>query len=160
MTDESPAVASISTRILIRLIVLLIAVWSLLAGLVLVAFHGAGSGAMGAGVADDAGQRLVGTHLLLLTPMYLLIAWRFQRYEGLLWLPFFGQVILALTVAYNIISGDTHFGDGILAVAISSILAGLLGFVWMTEQREIARAKIEAAHRDIEAAWRDDSDNP
>ncbi len=158
MNDDAPVQASISTRLLIRLIVLLIAIWSLFAGLVLVGFHGAGSGALGAGVADDAGQRLVGAHLLLLTPVYLLIAWKPQRYEGLVWLPFFGQVIIALAVGYNIITGDTSFGDGILAVAVSSILAGLLAFVWITEQRDVARAKMEATQREMQAAWRDDSD--
>jgi len=44
--------ATISTRILTRILVFLVAVWSFLAGIVLVAFHGASSGALGAGVTD------------------------------------------------------------------------------------------------------------
>jgi hypothetical protein len=136
--------ATISTRQLMRIVVLLIAVWSITAGVVLLAFPNAGSGALGGGIADRAGQRLIGVHLLLLAPVYLVIAARLDRYQGLLWLPIAGQVALALTVAYNIISGDTSFSDGALSSVISLIFAGLLGFVWITEQRTIARDKMLA----------------
>src|SRR5690349_23824473 len=104
----------ISTRLLTRLIILLIAIWSFAAGLVLLGFASAGGGALGAGIADPAGQRLVGIHLLLLTPIYFLMVWRPERYQILLWLPFAAQVALSLTIAYNITSGDTSFGDGVL----------------------------------------------
>ena len=143
MSGETPPEAAISTRILLRVIVLLIALWSLFAGVMLTAFHGASSGALGAGVADDAGQRLVGVHLLLLVPAYLMIAWNPERYSGMIWLPFFGQVAVVGTVGYSILSNDTNFSDGILAVAVSLILGGLFGFVWITQQRSIARAQLE-----------------
>ncbi len=136
--------AAISTRLLTRILILLIAVWSLLAGIVLVAFHGASAGALGAGVTDEAGQRLVGAHLLVLTPAYLLIAWRLERYQSFLWLPFAGQLALALSVGYGILAGETEFGDGILAFAVGAIFVVLLGFVWISEQRTLARAKLEA----------------
>jgi hypothetical protein len=137
--------ATISTRILTRLIVLLIALWSLLAGLVLVGFHGASSGAMGAGVTDEAGQRLVGAHLLVLVPAYLLLAWRPDRYQAFLWLPLVAQAAVAVAVGYSMISGESAFGDGILVFTISAMFAGLLGFVMMTEQRTAARVKFDAS---------------
>lgn len=127
-----------------RVLVLLVAVWSFVAGIVLLAFHGASAGALGAGVADEAGQRLVGAHLLLLVPAYLLIAWRPERCKPFLWLPFAGQLALALTVGYSILAGETDFGDGILAFAVGAIFVVLLAFVWVSEQRAIARAKFEA----------------
>ena len=139
--------AMISTRLLTRLIILLIGIWSFAAGLVLLGFANAGGGALGAGIADAAGQRLVGVHLLLLTPLYALMVWQPERYQALLWLPFAAQLALSLTIAYNILSGETSFGDGILASAISAIFAGCLGFVWITEQRSMARAKLEAQER-------------
>jgi len=144
MSDRRLPDATISTRILTRILVFLVAVWSFLAGIVLVAFHGASSGALGAGVTDDAGQRLVGAHLLVLVPAYLVIAWRPERHQSLLWLPFAGQLALALTVGYSILAGETRFGDGILAFAVGAIFVVLLGFVWMSEQRAVARAKFEA----------------
>lgn len=126
-----------------RVLICLIAVWSLLAGLVLVFFQGTGSGALGAGVADPAGQRLLGAHLIMLAPVYVLIAWRNERYQGLLWLPFVSQAAVFFSVGYSILNGDTDFGDGILAVTVSGIFICLLGFVWVNEQRTLARARLE-----------------
>ena len=83
MVEEQPD-AMISTRLLSRLIILLIAIWSFAAGLVLLGFANDGGGALGAGIADRAGQRLVGMHLLMLVPVYLLMVW---RPDGLLSLP-------------------------------------------------------------------------
>ena len=151
--------ATISTRQLMRIIILLIAVWSVTAGLVLLAFPSAGSGALGSGIADRAGQRLVGVHLLLLAPVYLLIAARQEKYHGFLWLPIAGQTAMALTVAYNILSGDTSFSDGALSVVICLILAGLLSFVWITEQRTIARDKMLAETDAESIASRPDVDD-
>jgi hypothetical protein len=78
----------ISTKLLTRILIALIAGWSLLAGLALVFFQGSGSSALGAGVSDVAGQRLLGAHLIVLAPVYGLLAWRSERYHGLIWLPF------------------------------------------------------------------------
>lgn len=143
-TEPSVTDTTISTRILMRIIVALIAVWSLLAGLVLVFFHGSGSGALGAGVADPSGQRLAGAHMLVLVPVYLLIAWKPDRYPMLPWLPFLGQAAVFFSVGYSILSGNTDFGDGILPVAVSGMFLGLLGFVWITEQRAIAHERMAA----------------
>jgi len=153
VTELLPDV-TISTRQLTRIIVLLIAAWSLLAGVVLVFFPGATSGALGAGVTDQAGQRLVGAHLLVLSPVYALVAWRFHRYHQLLWLPFAAQVAVFFSVGYGILSGETDFGDGILAVAVSGIFIALLSFVWVHEQRTVARARLEAQESGV--GWADE----
>ncbi len=137
---------SISSGLLIRMIVMLIAIWSLVAGLALTMFHGSSAAALGAGVADEAGQRLAGAHILVLVPLYLLIAWRPQRYGSLLWLPFFAQAAVVLAVGYSILGGDTDFADGVLAVSISGMLAGALGFVWISRQRSSAQQQYERSH--------------
>jgi hypothetical protein len=139
---------SISSTLLIRGIVLLIAAWTLLAGLALTAFHGSGASAMGAGVADEAGQRLAGAHMLVLVPVYVLIAWRPGRYGSLLWLPFFAQAAVFFAVGYSILSGDTEFGDGILAVSISGMLGGVLAFVWISQQRSNAQEQYGRTSKD------------
>jgi hypothetical protein len=133
----------ISTRILTRIIVLLIAAWSLVYGLVLCFFHGASTGALGAGIEDVAGQRLTGAHMLLLVPVYVMIAWRPEQYPMLHWLPFGGQLAVFFAVGYSILSGSIGVGDGILPVAVSAIFLGLLSFIWITEQRAVAKAKLE-----------------
>ena len=148
MTAPEVPEAMISTRLLTRIIIGLIAVWSLLVGIVLVGFQGAASGALGAGVVDPAGQRVIGAHLLVLAPAYVLMALQPQRYEAIFWLPFAAQLAVVLAVGYSILAGDTDFGDGILAVAIGGIFIVLLGFFWITEQRTAARLKMEEEERD------------
>ncbi|HXH22917.1 MAG TPA: hypothetical protein VNN10_12895 [Dehalococcoidia bacterium] len=143
--------ATISTEILTRLVILLIAAWDAIAGLVLLAFRGASAGALGAGVEDRAGQRLLGAHLLVLVPVYLILAWKPRRFVQLLWLPFAAQGAVVLVIGYNMLEGDTEFGDGILAFAVGLIFVVLLAFLWVSEQRTIARLKSEA---EIEATGR------
>jgi hypothetical protein len=138
---------AISSTLLIRGIVFLIAVWSLLAGLALTAFHGSSASALGAGVADEAGQRLTGAHMLVLVPVYLLIVWRPDRYGSLLWLPFFAQAAVFFAVGYSILGGDTEVGDGLLAVCVSGMLAGTLAFVWISQQRSSAQEQYERSKR-------------
>jgi hypothetical protein len=139
----------ISTRILTRVIVTLIAAWSLVYGAVLAFFHDASTGALGAGVEDIAGQRLVGAHMILLVPVYLMIAWHPDRYPMLHWLPFGGQLAVFFAVGYSMLAGTIGFSDGILPVAVSSIFLGLLAFIWITEQRAVAKAKLEAEEASI-----------
>ena len=154
MSTESPPETSISTRLLSRIITGLVGLWSLLAGVALVFFQGTGSSALGAGVTDIAGQRLLGAHLVVLAPVYALLAWRAERYQGLLWLPFASQLAVFFAVGYNILIGDTEFGDGVIAVTVSAIFIGLMGFVWITEQRTLARIRLEQEESRID--WLDD----
>lgn len=144
----------ISTRLLTRIIVGLISAWSLVYGIVLTFFHDASTGALGAGVEDEAGQRLAGVHMLLLAPVYLVIALRPERYPGLHWVPFGGQLAVFFAVGYSMLSGTIGVSDGILPVAVSSIFLGLLAFIWITEQRAVAKAKLEAEEASL--AWRDE----
>jgi hypothetical protein len=153
-SSTPPPETTISTELLTRILVGLIAVWSLLAGLALVFFQGAGSGAMGAGTSDPAGQRLLGAHLIILAPVYALLAWRTEDYHGLIWLPFVSQLAVFFAVGYSILIGDTDFGDGVIALSVSGIFIGLLGFVWISEQRTLARMRFEEQESHID--WLDD----
>lgn len=142
--DASRPQATVSTQLLTRVVILLIAIWDSLAGLVLLAFQGAGTGALGAGLEDVAAQRLLGAHLLVLVPLYGLLAWRLDHYRGLMWLPFSAQAAVMLVIGYNMLEGDTSFGDGILGFGFSLVFVSLLSFVWVTEQRTLAHMQMEA----------------
>jgi hypothetical protein len=136
--------ATVSTLLLTRFVIGLLALWNLLAGLALLAFHGSSANALGAGVSDEAGQRVLGAHFIVLVPAYLMIAWRGERYRSFFWLPLAAQIAVVLVVGYGMIAGETDFGDGILAFAVGLIFVFLLGFLWITEQRTLARLKLEA----------------
>src|SRR3970040_2125355 len=127
MSPEPPEV-TVSARLLMRMVIVLVAFWSLAEGLVLLAFQGAATGALGAGVEDEGGQRLLGAHLLILIPAYLLIAWRLDRYYALVWLPLAAQAGAALVVGFSMLNGTTAIGDGILPFAVGLIFVTLLGY--------------------------------
>jgi hypothetical protein len=139
MTDE----ATISTRILTRVLLALIALWSFVAGVTLVAYAGSAGGVLGGGLSDHAAQRLAGAHMLVLVPLYLLIAWRIDRYAGLLWVPFLAQAAVVLSIGYSIIANDSEPEDGALALVVSAIFAVLFAFVWISEQRTVAQQAID-----------------
>jgi hypothetical protein len=139
-----PPEPQVSTQVLIRIVIALLAVWTAIAGLVLLAFQGSSSGALGAGTEDEAAQRLLGAHLLVLVPVYLLLAWRPQRFILLMWLPFVAQAVSVLVIGYNMLEGDTAVGDGILAFTVSVIFVALLGYLWVADQRTLARMRLEA----------------
>jgi hypothetical protein len=141
---QPPPGTQISSHLLLRIIILLIAVWTGVAGAVLLAVHGVSSGALGAGVTDQSGQRLVGIHMLLLVPVYLVIVVRYDRFNSLIWLPFAAQLAVALVVGYGMFAGETSFSNGILAFAVCLIFAALFAFVWITQQRDAARARLES----------------
>lgn len=136
--------ARASSRVLIRLVVVIITAWSIAAGLSLALFSGTGGGFLGEGVSDETGKRLAGVHMLVLAPLYLLIAWKPRQYGSLLWIPFLAQALTSVAVAYSIATGDTDVIDGLPLAAISGLLAVFLAFVWTTEQRAQAAAEFEA----------------
>lgn len=145
MVSETPRPQTqVSTELIIRIVILLLAVWTAIAGVALLAFQGATTGALGAGLEDEGAQRLLGGHLLILVPVYVFLAWRPERFLLLLWLPFAAQAVVVLVIGYNMLEGDTDVGDGILAFTVSLIFVVLLGFLWITDQRTLARLKMEA----------------
>jgi len=147
---------SASAGLLVRVVVVAIAAWSLLGGLTLTLFHGSSAGALAAGIADEAGRRLVGAQMLVLVPVYLLIALRPGRYGSLLWLPFLGQAAVFLAVGYSMLSGDTDVDDGIVAFAVSGVLAGALAFAWVSRMRSGAQEQREELKRDEDESNRQD----
>lgn len=148
---STPPETTISTRLLTRVVILLIAAWTLVCGAVLVALEGPSAGALGAGVDDRSGQRLLGVHLLVLVPVYVLLAWRTEQYRGLLWLPYATQLAVVLGVGYSMLQGDAEFGEGILAVAVGAIFVGLLSVLWIAEQRA-ASSEEAAAEESLDAS--------
>jgi hypothetical protein len=90
----------------------------------------------------------------VLAPVYGVLALRSEHYQGLLWLPFASQLAVFFAVGYSILNGDIEFGDGVIAIAVSAIFIGLMGFVWLTEQRTLARIRLEEEESRID--WLDD----
>ncbi len=125
--------AVISAQGSLRLLLVLLAIWTLFSGLALTFFQEATAATIGGGLEggeSSAAQRLLGVHLLVLAPLYGLLAWEPRRYRLLLWVPYAAQGGVVAAAAYDIIAGDRDFQDGALPLVVAAIFLVLLVYVW------------------------------
>jgi len=116
----------------LRLVLVLLALWTLLSGLALTFFQDASEATIGGGLEGGQGQaaqRLLGVHLLVLAPVYGALAWEPKRFRLLLWIPYAAQGGVVLATLYDIGSGDRSFRDGALPLIVALIFFVLLLYV-------------------------------
>ena len=128
VTTQDNAIAVISAYGAFRLLMALLAVWTFFAGFSLLT---QGVGALSLGGDAAAAERVAGGQMMVIAPIYGLIAWRRDQYRQLLWLPYAGQVAIILPTMYDLlISHDGHFEDDSLILIISLIFFALLIYLW------------------------------
>jgi hypothetical protein len=132
---ERPTAAVISATGALRLLLLLLAIWTAFSGLSMAVFQGINAATLAGGLEDEAAQRLLGVHLLALTPVYLILAWRPQQYRLLLWLPYAVQAGVIIVTAYDVIAGNRDVEDGVLPLVVAGIFLALLMYVWVMGRR-------------------------
>ena len=135
--DEEPE-AVISAQNAMRLLLGLLAVWTFFSGLALIFFQGNAGATIGGGLEGGEGaaaQRLVGVHLLVLTPIYTLIALYPKRYRMFLWVPYAAQGGVVAVTLFDIVTGKRDFLDGALPLIVASIFLVLLVYVWQAGHR-------------------------
>ncbi len=131
--EEPPPAPVISAQSAMRLLLALLALWTLLSGLTLTFFQDASGATIGGGLEGgegEAAQRLLGVHLLVLAPIYGLLSWEPQRYRLLVWLPFAAQGGVVIATLYDILTGDRDFIDGALPLFVAGVFFVLLVYVW------------------------------
>jgi hypothetical protein len=122
------AVAVISAYGAFRLLLVLLAVWSFFAGFSLLT---QGVGALSLGNGGAPAERIVGAQMLVLVPVYGLIAWRRDEYRLLLWIPYAAQLAVILPLLWDlVVTGDVDFQDGALMLIVSLIFEVLLVYFW------------------------------
>jgi hypothetical protein len=124
--------AVISADNALRVVLVLLALWTFLSGLALTFFQDASDATIGGGLQGDQGaaaQRLLGVHLLVIAPVYGLLAWEPQRFRLLLWVPYAATAGVVLTTLYDIGSGDRNFSAGILPLVVAVVFLVLLLYV-------------------------------
>lgn len=126
--ERDDAVAVINAYGLFRLLLLLLAAWTFFAGFALLT---QGFGAISFISGGGAAERIVGAHLLLLAPLYGLLAWRRDQYRLLMWIPYAAQLAIILPTAYELLSNsDGDFGESALLLVVSIIFLALLVYLW------------------------------
>ena len=143
--EEEPPAAVISAQSVLRLLLGLLAVWTVFSGLALIFFQDASAATIGGGLEGGEGaaaQRLLGVHLLVLAPIYGLLAWEPRRYRLLLWIPYAAQGGVVAATTFDILTGKRDFIDGALPLSVASVFFVLLVYVWRAGRRpEVAEAE-------------------
>ena len=126
--EEEDAAPAYSTAVIdaysaFRLLVILVAIWSFLEGFAL--FTG-GIEALSLD-GDRTAERIIGAQMIVLAPVFGLLAWRRDQFRLLLWLPYAAQLAIIVPIALSILSGD---GDGVLLFVVSLFFFVLLFYFW------------------------------
>lgn len=125
--------ATINAQNALRLVLLLLTMWTLLSGLALTFFQGASAATIGGGLEGgqgEAAQRLLGVHLLVLAPIYGLIAWQPERYRLIAWVPYVAQGGVVLVTLFDIVTGARDIQGAALPFFVSLFFFVLLVYVW------------------------------
>lgn len=125
-TTPDNAIAVVSAYGAFRVLLALLAVWSFLAGFSLLT---QGLGQLSFGGEDTAAERVVGAHMIVLAPVYGLIAWRRNEYRLFIWIPYAAQLAIIVPSLWELLVGD-HDVDGVLLLLVSIIFLVLLVYVW------------------------------
>ena len=136
--DTSPprssdnAIAVISAYGAFRVLMVLLAIWTFFAGFSLIT---QGVGALSFGNNSASAERVVGAQMMMLAPVYGLLAWRREDYRLLVWIPYAAQLAIILPTVYDLfISRDRDFQDGALMLIVSLIFFLLLVYFWFSSK--------------------------
>ena len=131
--NAKPPVAMINAQTLLRVLLVLLTIWTAFSGLALVFFQSAADATIGGGLDGGEGkaaQRLLGVHLLVLAPIYGLLVWRPVQYHALRWVPYAAQGGVVVVTAFDILALDRDFLDGALPLFVATTFLVLLLYVW------------------------------
>ncbi|MEX0749545.1 MAG: hypothetical protein WD359_01950 [Dehalococcoidia bacterium] len=109
-----------------RAAIILLGVWTIFAGLALVT-QGVPALSLGA---NDAAERIIGSQMLMLVPIYALIVWRPDENRLLRWIPYAAQLSIMLPFVWDtLITGDHTFTDGALLFVAAAVFLGVLVYL-------------------------------
>lgn len=109
-----------------RAAIILLAAWTIFAGLALVT-QGVPALSLGA---NNAAERIIGSQMLMLVPIYALIVWRPEENRLLRWIPYAAQLTIIVPFFWDtLITGQHTFTDGALLFIASAVFLGVLVYV-------------------------------
>ena len=118
---QDDAIAVVSAYGAFRLLLGLLAAWSFFAGFAMII------GALDFG--DDAlAQRVIGAHMVVLAPVYGLLAWRRSEYRYFIWIPYAAQAAIVLPGLWELVINQNL--EGALVLVVSIIFLVLLVYLW------------------------------
>lgn len=139
--ESGAAVVSVATAR--RVVLYLLAFWTAMWGFALV--FGAGAGSLSAGIDDKAAQRLLGVHVLILVPLYGLLAFNPSKYRAFLWVPYVSQAAIALVILFDLLAGNRDSPESVLPMVVAVIFFSLLAFLWQAGRKPATATKASTA---------------
>jgi len=123
----------ISAASVLRLLLILLAIWTFFSGMALIFFQDGADATIGGGFEGDQGeaaQRLVGVHLLVLSAIYGLLVWKPKDYASLMWVPYAAQIGVVVVTIWDVITGDRNFTGSVLPLLVAIVFLVLFLYVW------------------------------
>jgi hypothetical protein len=124
---RSEAVALISAYGAFRLLIIMLAIWSFVEGFALFAGRVDALTLGGDARNQRVAEQIIGAHMIVLVPLYALLAWRRDQYRVLIWVPYASQLAIILPLALSALRGHP---DGITLLIVSLIFFSLLVYLW------------------------------
>ena len=121
---EGGAVVSVASAR--RLVLSLLAFWTAIWGLSLIL--GAEAGSLSAGIEEASARRLLGVHILILSPLYALLGWNPTKYRVFLWVPYATQVGITAVTIFDL-------KDAAIPFVVAVIFLALLLFLWQAARK-------------------------
>lgn len=121
--------AMLSAEGMLRVVVALLGVWTLYSGLTLTIWQGIDVATVAGDLENGPAARLVGVHLLVLWPVFWLIAWDIGRFRWLLWMPYAHQSGVFIVTAVDVVRGRRDFADAALPLLVTAFFLVLLGYI-------------------------------
>lgn len=136
-----------------RLLIILLAIWSFIEGFALLT----GSlDALTLGGKDRTAERIIGAQMMVMVPVYGLLAWRRQQYRLLIWVPYGAQLAIVLPLSWSVVQGDF---SGFLLLVVSIIFFVLLFyFWWQSHPLDFFAGGDEGEEDDVDADEEEDED--
>ena len=122
---RNDAIAVISAAGAFRVLLVVLAVWTFFEGFAL--FTG-GLSALSLGGNDRTAEQIIGAQMIVVVPVYALLAWQRERYRLLIWIPYGAQLAIIVPTTWGLLfRSDT---DGLLLLVVSASFFALLFYFW------------------------------
>lgn len=143
--------AMLSAEGMLRVVLALLGVWTLYSGLTLTIWQGIDVATVAGDLENGPAARLVGVHLLVLWPVFWLLAWDLDRFRLLLWMPYVHQAGVFIVTAFDVVRRRRDFTDAALPLVVTAFFLVLLGYIALMRREAAAVTSAPTAPSEAES---------
>ncbi len=122
---EPSAISVISAAGALRVLLVMLAIWTFFEGFALLT---GGLHALSLGGADRTAEQIIGAQMIVFVPVYALLAWQRERYRLLTFVPWGAQLAIIVPTGWGLLfRRDT---SGLLLMIVSLTFGVMLFYLW------------------------------